>query len=96
MLVLQKGLIYPRLLEVCQSTYCSTPTEAHLTAVKRILRNLKGNLDVTLMYKKSESGQLIRYAGDQDNRLSTTGTTQLQKKLFCQDQLYEIRSILCI
>ena len=40
------------------SKFNSCPTEAHLTAVKRILRYLKGSLDVTLKYKKTEDDQL--------------------------------------
>lgn len=64
------------------SKFNSNPTEAHLTAVKRIVRYLKGSLDVTLTYKKSESGQLVGYsdadyAGDLDDRHSTTGNVFL-------------------
>ena len=60
------------------SEYSSKPTEAHLTAVKRILRYLKGSLDVCLKYATSDNGQLIGYsdadyAGDLDDRHSTTG-----------------------
>ena len=60
------------------SKFSSTPTEAHLTAVKRIYRYLKGSLDVTLKYKKSGDAQLIGfsdadYAGDLDDRRSTSG-----------------------
>lgn len=60
------------------SKFNSNPTEAHLTAVKRILRYLKGSLDVVLTYKKSEDGQVVGYsdsdyAGDPDDRHSTTG-----------------------
>ena len=54
------------------------PTEAHLTAVKRILRYLKGTVNLALRYQKSEDGILIGYpdadwAGDLDDRHSTTG-----------------------
>ena len=54
------------------------PTEAHLTAVKRILRYLKGTADQALKYEKSEDGALVGYsdadwAGDLDDRHSTTG-----------------------
>ena len=38
--------------------FSSKPSEAHLTAVKRILRYLKGSMDIALTYKKSEGGQL--------------------------------------
>ena len=54
------------------------PSEAHLTAVKRILRYLKGTVDIVLKYKKAESVGLIGYsdadyAGDLDDRHSTSG-----------------------
>ena len=56
----------------------SNPNEAHLTAVKRIMRYLKGTIDIALYYKKTEDGVLVGYsdadwAGDQDDRHSTTG-----------------------
>ena len=55
------------------SKYSSKPSEAHLTAAKRILCYLKGTADITLKYKKSESTRLIGYsdadyAGDLDDR----------------------------
>ena len=60
------------------SKFCSKPTEAHLTAVKRILRYLKGTLNLAIRYQKSENNPLIGYsdadwAGDLDDRHSTTG-----------------------
>ena len=60
------------------SKYCSNPSEAHLTAVKRILRYLKETINFGLKYKKSESGTLVGYsdadfAGDLDDRQSTSG-----------------------
>ena len=60
------------------SKFCSKPTEAHLTAVKRILRYLKGTLNLAIKYQKSENDPLIGYsdadwAGDLDDRHSTTG-----------------------
>ncbi len=60
------------------SKFNSNPTEAHLTAVKRILRYLKGTADLVLKYQKSEDGTLVGYsdsdwAGDPDDRHSTTG-----------------------
>ena len=59
------------------SKFCSKPTEAHLTAVKRILRYLKGTLNLAIRYQKSENNPLIGYsdadwAGDLDDRHSTT------------------------
>ena len=64
------------------SKFNSCPTEAHFTAVKRILCYLKGTLDVTLKYKKTEDGQLVgfsdaNYAGDPDDRHSTSGNVFL-------------------
>ena len=62
--------------------FSSKPSEAHLTAVKRILRYLKGSMDIALTYKKSEGGQLTGYsdadyAGDLDDRHSTSGNVFL-------------------
>ena len=60
------------------SRYSSNPSEAHLTAVKRVLRYLKGTLDITLKYRKSDKDKVLGfsdadYAGDVDDRHSTTG-----------------------
>ena len=60
------------------SKFSSKPSEAHLTAVKRIFCYLKGTTNVSLKYKKSKSAQLIGYsdadyAGDLDDRHSTSG-----------------------
>ena len=60
------------------SKFNSTPTEAHLTAVKRILRYLKGTMNLALKYQQSENGTLVGYsdadwANDPDDRHSTTG-----------------------
>ena len=58
------------------SKFNSKPTEAHLTAVKRILRYLKGTADQALKYEKSEDGSRLpsRWsAGDLDERHSMTG-----------------------
>ena len=56
----------------------SKPTEAHLIAVKRILRYLKGTVNLALQYGKTSDRQLIGYsdadwAGDLDDHHSTTG-----------------------
>ena len=56
----------------------SKPSEAHLTAVKRIFHFLKGTADTSLTYKKSEGAKLIGYSdadyvGDLDDRYSTSG-----------------------
>ena len=59
------------------SKFNSEPTVAHLTAVKRIYRYLKGTLDLALHYEATGK-QLLGYsdadwANDLDNRHSTTG-----------------------
>lgn len=36
------------------SKFCALPTEAHLTAVKRVLRYLSGTRDLALKYQKSK------------------------------------------
>ena len=60
------------------SKFCESPTEAHLTAAKRILRYLKRPADLGLKYTMSDNGTLIGYsdadwAGDLDDRHSTSG-----------------------
>ena len=59
------------------SKFNSEPTQAHLTAVKRIFRYLKGTLDLVLQYKATGEN-LFSYsdadwASDIDSRQSTTG-----------------------
>ncbi|MCI46763.1 copia-type polyprotein, partial [Trifolium medium] len=60
--------------------YMERPTNMHLTAVKRILRYLKGTLTNGIMYRSdTEKGfELVGwsdsdYAGDVNDRKSTTG-----------------------
>ena len=59
------------------SKFNAEPSQAHLTAVKRIFRYLKGTLDVTLQYKSIGEKPLgysdANWAGDLDDRHSTTG-----------------------
>ncbi|KAM3869082.1 uncharacterized protein ACN63O_006460 [Diretmus argenteus] len=60
------------------SKFNANPDAAHLTAVKRILRYLKGTVNLAVKYERSESGTLIGFsdadwAGDQDDRRLTTG-----------------------
>ncbi|XP_070050159.1 secreted RxLR effector protein 161-like [Nicotiana tomentosiformis] len=56
----------------------ANPKESHLTAVKRILRYLKGTTDLCLLYPKGSNFNLVRYA-DADyagffvDRKSTSG-----------------------
>ncbi|XP_049389635.1 secreted RxLR effector protein 161-like [Solanum stenotomum] len=61
-----------------KSRYMDSPAESHLLAAKRILRYLQGTKDFGLFYKKGEKYVLIDfadrdYAGDQDDRKSTSG-----------------------
>ena len=56
----------------------ANPTEAHLTAVKRIFRYLKGTISLKLRYKPSKETKLLGYsdadwANDLDDRHSTSG-----------------------
>ena len=60
------------------SKFNSCPTEAHLTAVKRIFRYLKGTIDLCIKYERSADNHLIGFsdadwAGDLTDRHSTTG-----------------------
>ncbi len=66
------------------SKFNSRPTEAHLTSVKRILRYLRGTINLALKYHKlpKRPESLIGYsdadwAGDLDDRHSTTGNVFL-------------------
>jgi len=57
--------------------FAAAPSEAHMTAARRILRYLKGTSNMGLVYSR-EGGNLHAYsdadwAGDQDDRKSTTG-----------------------
>ncbi|KAJ8748469.1 hypothetical protein K2173_003365 [Erythroxylum novogranatense] len=67
------------------SRYMEAPTTSHLTAVKQILRYVKGTLSFGCVYKKKLSNvELVGFsdsdmAGDIDDRKSTTGV-QLQVK----------------
>ena len=60
------------------SKFNSCPTEAHLTAVKRIFRYLKGTIDLCIKYERSADNRLVGFsdadwAGDLIDRHSTTG-----------------------
>ncbi|RVW63069.1 Retrovirus-related Pol polyprotein from transposon RE1 [Vitis vinifera] len=57
----------------------SCPKESHLSAVKQILRYLKGTMDISLWYPKGDNFELIGYsdadfAGCKVERKSTSGT----------------------
>jgi hypothetical protein len=71
------------LFSVCLcARFQSDPRESHLTAVKRILKYLKGTPNLGLMYKKTSEYRLsgycdADYAGDRLERKSTSGNCQL-------------------
>ncbi|XP_031358969.1 secreted RxLR effector protein 161-like [Photinus pyralis] len=65
---------------LCQ--YCSNSGPNHWTAVKRVMRYLRGTTGATLKYSSSGNPQIIGYcdsnfAGCPDDRKSTTGFTFL-------------------
>ena len=58
--------------------FCSKPTSAHLAAVKRIFRYVKGTINYGLLYSKQQTESCIGYsdadwAGDKLDRKSTSG-----------------------
>ncbi|XP_020425774.1 uncharacterized protein LOC109950618 [Prunus persica] len=60
------------------SNYICNPTELHMEAAKRILRYLRGTTGFWVFYKKGGKRELniytdSDYAGDQDDRKSTSG-----------------------
>ncbi|BFG32621.1 hypothetical protein CerSpe_188960 [Prunus speciosa] len=60
------------------SRYMADPTEEHLLAAKRVLRYLKGTLELGLFYAREGAIELFAYtdndyAGDYDDRKSTSG-----------------------
>ena len=59
--------------------FCSNPSKEHWTAVKRIMRYLKGTIDYGLCYDRSSPGECVGYsdadwAGDLNDRKSTSGS----------------------
>ena len=61
----------------CVSKFNSSPTKTHMTALKRIFQYLKYSSNLALKLEKSGKGLLCYsdadWAGDQDDRHSTTG-----------------------
>jgi hypothetical protein len=58
--------------------FMENPVESHMMAAKRILRYVKGTLELGILYKKGEQIDLIAYSdsdygGDIDDRKSTSG-----------------------
>ncbi|XP_023514510.1 uncharacterized protein LOC111778766 [Cucurbita pepo subsp. pepo] len=70
----------PNLMHVVSlmSRFMASPTELHLQPTKRVLRYLKGTIDLGILYRKRGNGELIAYtdsdhAGDIGDRKSTSG-----------------------
>ena len=64
------------------SRYNSAPTELHMTALKRVLRYLKGTQDLALTYSRETTPALVAFsdadwAGDTETRKSTSGNVFL-------------------
>lgn len=60
------------------SRFITNPIELHLQAVKKVLRCLKGNVDLGVFYQKKGNGELMAYtnsdyAGDVDDGKKTSG-----------------------
>ena len=58
--------------------FCAQPSNSHWSAVKRIMRYLKGTLNLGLMYKCNNEEELVGFsnadwAGDLNDRKSTSG-----------------------
>ena len=60
------------------SRFCTNPSKPHWEAVKRIMRHLKGTLNLGIVYEKEPDGNVkgfcdADWAGSVDDRQSTTG-----------------------
>nr|XP_048330750.1 uncharacterized mitochondrial protein AtMg00810-like [Ziziphus jujuba var. spinosa] len=60
------------------SRYMQSPKKPHLEVVRRILRYVKGTINLGFLYKRGEECMLVGYCdvyyvGDHDTRRSTTG-----------------------
>ena len=65
------------------SRFMASLIELHLQAAKRVLRYLKGTIDLGILYQKRGNGELIAYtdndyAGDIDDRKNTSGCVLTQ------------------
>ena len=77
--------------------FCAQPSNTHWSAVKRIMRYLKGTLNLALMFKSNNEGELVGFsdadwAGDLNDRKSTSGYV-FSQGVFCQ--LEEQETIMC-
>ena len=60
------------------SRFMASPTELYLQVAKKVLRYLKGTVDLEVFYRKEGNGELIAYtdsdyAGNVDDRKNTNG-----------------------
>ncbi|RDX90698.1 hypothetical protein CR513_27416, partial [Mucuna pruriens] len=83
---------------VCR--FMETPTSTHMKAAKRILRYLKGTLDFDLFYSSSNEFKLMGFcdsdfAGDVDDRKSTTGFQVIVTLSTCQAEYVVATSCMC-
>jgi hypothetical protein len=81
--------------QVC--LHMHTPREPHLTALKRILRYLRGSLDYGLLLRPSPTSELVVYtdadwAGCPDMRRSTSGYARVPG---CQPRLLGRQAAVC-
>ena len=65
------------------ASYCNEPTSVHWRMVKRIMRYLKGTINLGIMYQREINPELVAYsdsdyAGDIDTRRSTSGYVSLK------------------
>ncbi|RVW23482.1 Retrovirus-related Pol polyprotein from transposon TNT 1-94 [Vitis vinifera] len=65
-------------VKVDATKFMASPTEMHLQTAKKVLRYLKGTVDLGVFYQKEGNGELMAYtdsdyAGDVDDRKSTSG-----------------------
>jgi len=65
------------------ASYCNEPRSVHWQMMKRILRYLKGTINLGIMYQRDINPELIAYSdsdyvGDIDTRQSTSGYVSLK------------------
>lgn len=66
----------------------ASPTELHLQAAKRVLRYLKGIMDLRFFYQKKRNKEVMTYTdsdyvGDMDDRKNTSGYVFYLVKELC-------------
>ena len=70
------------------SRFMANPTKLHWQAAKRVLRYLIGTVDLGIFYQKEGNKELMAYtesdyAGDMDDRKSTSGMCFYSVKELC-------------